>query len=336
MVKARLASLYDEAMSGLATIPGVRSVAVSSRGILGNSGSGSPIRVPGYIARPTDDYYVGWNIVTPNFFETTGISLVAGRAFTGTDVDGSQRVAIISRSLAKHYFGTDNPIGKHFGIRIADDYPLEVVGVANDAVDLSLRADGVDMIYLPYRQDVEHMLEMCVVVRTNGPPSLLAEPVRRALHTVDSALPVLSVESMEGQVTRTLVQERLIALLAGLFGVLALSLASIGLYAIVAQSVATRGSELAVRVALGGSPQSIVSLILSESLSVVIVGIVAGIVSAQLAVRAISSQLFGVSRFDLPTLAAATLLMCAAAAVAAWVPALRAARTDPNIALRSQ
>ena len=336
LVKDRLAPLYGAALTELSGLPGVRSVAVSSRGVLGSSATGSPIRVPGYVARPTDDYFVGWNLVTPNFFVTTGIRIVAGRAFTSGDIAGSQQVAIISQSLASHYFGIENPVGKRFGIRIADDFPLEVVGVARDVVDQSLHeSSAVDMIYLPYAQDIAHLSEMCVIVRTEGPPPAFAESVRRTLRQVESSLPVLSVVSMDDHVAAALVQERLITILAGVFGALALGLASIGLYAIIAQSVSARTSELAVRVALGGSPKSVVSLILSESLMVVAAGIVAGIAITMAAVRAIAHQLFGVSAFDPATVIGAIVIMTGATGLAAMIPALRAARTDPIAALRA-
>ena len=334
LTKARLADLYDAAIGHVGRLPGVRAVAVSSRGILGAVGSGSPIRVPGYVARPTDDYFVSWNIVTPAFFSTAGIQMLAGRDFGPLDVASGQRVAIVSEALAKHYFGGESPIGKRFGMRIGTDFPLEVIGVAHDAVDLSVRSGGAEMIYLPYRQDAEHMSDMCVIVRTDGPPAALAEPVRRALHDVDSALPVVSVSAMDEQVSRTLVQERVIALLSGLFGALALALAAVGLYAIVAQSVATRSPELAIRLALGGARGDVLGLILRESLSVVGIGIVVGLAGAQLAARSIANQLFGVSTFDPWTVGVAVILMLLAAVLAAWAPARRAALTDPMNALR--
>jgi predicted permease len=334
LTKARLADLYDAAIDRVGRLPGVRAVAVSSRGILGPVGSGSPIRVPGYVARPTDDYFVSWNIVTPAFFSTAGIQLLAGRDFGPLDVASGQRVAIVSEALAKHYFGGESPIGKRFGMRNGTDFPLEVIGVAHDAVDMSVRSGGAEMIYLPHRQDAEHMGEMCVIVRTDGPPAALAEAVRRALHDVDSALPVVSVSAMDEQVSRTLVEERVIALLSGLFGALALALAAVGLYAIVAQSVATRSPELAIRLALGGAPGDVLGLILRESLSVVGIGIVVGLAGARFAARSIANQLFGVSTFDPWTIGVAVILMLFAATLAAWAPARRAALTDPMNALR--
>jgi ABC-type antimicrobial peptide transport system permease subunit len=175
---------------------------------------------------------------------------------------------------------------------------------------------------------------MCVIVRTDGPPAALAEAVRRALHDVDSALPVVSVSAMDEQVSRTLVEERVIALLSGLFGALALALAAVGLYAIVAQSVATRSPELAIRLALGGAPGDVLGLILRESLSVVGIGIVVGLAGARFAARSIANQLFGVSTFDPWTIGVAVILMLFAATLAAWAPARRAALTDPMNALR--
>ena len=335
IVGDQLATVYDAATARVAALPGVRSVAASSRGLLNDVYSGSPIRVPGYTPRPDDDVVVQWNLVTPSFFETTGIRLLAGRPFTIADDSGAQQVAIISRAVARHYFGSVNPIGRRFGLRRGQDFPLEIVGVAEDAIDNSLHATrGIEMVYLPYRQSTAHLTDLCLMVRTNGAASQFASSVRRALHDARASLPVVAITSVDEQLAQSLARDRVISAICDACAALAFLLALIGLYAVVAQSVASRRAEFAVRLALGASPAGVIGLVLGGSLRLIVVGVALGCGGAILAGNAFGSQLFEVGPHDPASIGAATVLLLVTGALAALGPAVRAARANPYSVLR--
>jgi predicted permease len=319
----------------VSTLPGVVAVAATSRGTLGDAGMASPIRVPGYVPRADEPAFINWNVVTPSFFSTAGIPIILGRPFTADDNAGSSQVVVISEATAKRYFGAESAIGKHIGLRRGTDFPLEIIGVAKDVIDNSLRDSDVEMLYLPYAQDVEHLNNMCVLVRTSGPPGLLARSVRRTLREIDSALPVVTTLGMEEQVSRSLTQERISAWSAGVFGILALVLASIGIYAVVAQSVVARRHELAIRLALGSSPGGVVRLIAGETFVVVACGVALGLLASSGVGHVVRSLLFGVSGSDPITIGAGIGLTLIVAGVATYLPATSAAASDPIEALKS-
>jgi hypothetical protein len=313
----------------------VQDVAVSSRGLLAGFGRGAVnTTVPGYV-RPADEQpYVPYNYVTPTFFRAAGMTLLAGRPFGPDDVAGRPRVAIISESMARHYFGKMNAVGKRFGTGRDTGAPIEVVGVARDAKDVSLRDANVIMMYLPYRQDLLHLAQMCVIVRASGDPAALAGTVRRVLHELEPALPVVSVETMRRQMRHTITMEWLTALASSFFGGLAVLLAALGTFAIAAQAVVSRTSEIGVRLALGATRGSVTRLILGEGLLLAAVGLVLGNAIAIPAARAVATRLFGVSPVDLRSFAAATAIMTVATLAAALLPSQRATRIDPATSLR--
>jgi ABC-type antimicrobial peptide transport system permease subunit len=212
--------------------------------------------------------------------------------------------------------------------------PIEIVGVVKDAKYNSLRERTPRMIYLPYRQDAGHLWGMCLAVRTLGNPAGMAALIRRELQNIDPSLPVLSVTSMEEQLDDTLVQERLIALLSGFFSVLALLLASIGLYGVMSHLVMRTTGEIGVRMALGAEPGEVLWMIFRKTMMLTLIGIAIGIPGALAATRLVGSQLFGVTASDPVTTWLCVLLMLAVAAIAGYLPARRAARIDPMVALR--
>src|SRR5262249_48136589 len=199
------------------------------------------------------------------FFETAGLALLAGRDFTEQDNEKAPRVAIINETMARFFFGDENPIGKRFGM--ADDVgtPIEIVGVAKDAKFGTPRDTGLTE-YWPYRQIIGLMRTTCVEVRTAGNLTAIAARIRQELQDLDPNLPVLKIDTVEQQLNDVLVQERLLAILASFFGVLAVLLACLGLCGVISYAVTRRTNEIGIRLALGATPAAVLRMVLKESL----------------------------------------------------------------------
>jgi predicted permease len=318
----------------ISSLPGVLSASASNHGFLdGHEGGGASelIKIEGRPPKPGQ--LSGGVAVTPRFFETAGIPLLAGRDFTERDIDMAPRVAIINETMAHFFFGAEDPIGKRFEMPGDAVAPIEIVGVAKDAKFGAPRDTGLTE-YWPYRQIIGLMRTMCVEVRTAGNPAAVAARVRRELRDIDPNLPVLKIDTVEEQLNDVLAQERLVAALASFFGALAALLSCLGLYGVISYTVTRRTNEIGIRLALGATPARALRMVLRESLWLALAGIAIGVPAALAATRLISTMLFGVSATDPLTIAVATLLMLAVAAMAAFLPARRAARVDPMEALR--
>jgi predicted permease len=327
------AALYRQIEQQIASLPGVRAVSPSVYGLLqGNTSPGTVIDVPGYVPGSDADTRAQWSIVGPGFFDTLGLRLIAGRNFTEHDTTTSVQVAVVNESMASHFFGRENAVGKQFN---SWGVTKVIVGVVQDAKYESPRETGRRMFYLPYPQQLERLSQtIAFLVRTQGPPTSFAPRIRQALRDVDPRLPVLRTETIEEQLDELLVPERLIATLAGFFAGLAALLACVGLYGVIALSVSRRRNEIGVRMALGAQRRQVLDMVLKESLILVAVGILIGLPAALGATRLIAAQLYGVSAADPAAIAEATGLMIAVAALAGFLPTYRASRVDPMVALR--
>jgi predicted permease len=331
---ATVASLFETVLERINGLPGVRAASPSAFGLLGNLG-GSPVpNVEGYTPQSQEDPFVPWSLVAPGYFDAAGIKLLLGRDFTLRDRETAPRVAIVNETFARHYFGDRNPVGKHFGMRRDTGTPIEIVGVVRDSRYTSLRDANTRMIYIPYRQDLAHLYTMCVVVRGTGQSAGLTGEVRDAMRAIDPNLPILKIDTAEEQLDESLVEERLIAGLSGFFGMLAVLLACVGLYGVMAYTAARRTNEIGIRLALGASGRGVLAMVLKESLWLVLAGIVIGVPVTLAVTRLIAARLFGISPADPWTICAATALMIAVAAAAGFLPARRAAQVDPMAALR--
>ena len=330
---AATASLYQQMEQHVASLPGVQAVSPSVYGLLqGNSSPGTVLDVPGYAPGSDADTRAQWSIVGRGFFDTLGLRLIAGRNFTEHDGTLSPQVAIINESMASHFFGRESPLGKQFN---SWGVVKVIVGVVQDAKYESPREAGRRMFYLPYRQQLERLSQtIALLVRTQGPPAGFAPQIRQALRDVDPSLPVLRTETIEDQLDELLVPERLIATLAGFFAGLAALLACVGLYGVIALGVSRRRCEIGVRMALGAQRGQVLKMVLRQSLILVVVGIVIGLPATLGATRLIAARLYGVGAADPATVTAATVLMIAVAALAGFLPAYRASRVDPMVALR--
>jgi predicted permease len=332
---ASTAQLYAAIEQRLSAIPGVVAVSPNVYGMLqGNTNPGTTLNVPGYVPGSDADTRAQWSIVGARFFDTLGLSLIAGRNLTEGDTAASPQVAIINQSMARHFFANGNPLGKHFESWGVDK---EVVGVVQNAKYESPREEGQRMFYLPYRQQLGRLTQnVCVAIRTSGSPDHFEPTIRAALSEVDPRLPVLRLETVEDQLDALLVPERATATFSLFFAVLAALLASIGLYGVMAYNTARRTGEIGVRLALGATRHGVVGMVLKETLSLVACGVLLGIPAALAGGRMISARLFGVRSADPATIAAASILMIGVAALAGFLPALRAAKVDPMAALRHE
>jgi predicted permease len=332
-----MAPLFETVQDRISSLPGVVSASPSVYGLLnGSPAMGADIHVPGYVSRPGEDLRAIGDLVMPRYFETLGMRLLLGRDFTSRDNEKAPRVAIINESMAQHFFGRENPVGKHFGIGSGSPTEYEIVGVVSDA-KLRTPYDHNQMVrYRPYRQDLGHLLNMCLGVRAAGSPGSIAASVRRELQKIDPSLPLLRVETVDEQLDDALVQERLVAVLAGFFGALAVLLACLGLYGVMSYLVTRRTNEIGIRMALGATRFDVIGAVLKECMLMVFTGIAIGVPTALASTRLISTKLFGISTTDPLTLTAATALLIAVAVLAGFVPALRASRVDPMVALRCE
>ena len=333
-----LAELWHIVQERLSALPGVTFVSASNRGSLSGltGANAAAIRVEGQVPNETGILQT-WTFTAPGFFETMGIPLLAGRDFTDRDNRTSTPVVIINESMARYYFGDQNPVGRRVGYPSDTGTPRVIVGVVKDSANDSPRENPRGMSYFPYRDRSAtdpRIGGMCVAVRTSGEPLAVAASVRRELQDLDTSLPVLKVDTVDQQLDDVLSQERLIAELSGFFGAFAALNGCLGLYGLISFSVARRTSEVGIRLALGATRSCVLGMVVKEGMLLVLAGLVIGVPAALAVTRLISSRLYGVSPTDPLTIVAATSLMIAVALLASLIPARRASRVDPMVALR--
>ena len=275
------------------------------------------------------------NIVGQDFFTVMGLPLVLGRGFGPQDTAKSQQVAVISEAMAKRVFPSGSPVGKRFGISGPESTEeIEVIGVVKDAKYGTLKEQLRPMAYYPHAQRPDVLGNL--VVRFSGSAGAVVSQVRQTIRQVDRNLPIDDVVTLSEQVGRSLVQQKLVARLATFFGLLALLLACIGLYGVMSYGVARRTNEIGIRMALGARTISVLWLVLRESLVLVAIGLMVGVLASLTVTKTAASLLYELKPNDPLTIALATLLLAAVAALAGYLPARRAARVDPMVALRDE
>jgi predicted permease len=318
-------------------VPGVTSASASIMNPLSGWQRGVSIAILGPHQGTEKDRGIAINEVTDGYFETVGIRLLAGRVFTPRDRSGSLPVVILNETAARAYFGAETPLGRKVrlpGQRVADD--LEIVGVVADARYKDLRTPDERMAYLPMEQAIDPITGALVTVRGDADVTRLLPSIRTvATQTVPGAF-ITGVATMEQQVEMSLVRERMLALLAGFFAALALMLACIGLYGVMAYRVARRTREIGIRIAIGARQQSVVWMMVRETLLLVIVGAALGTLTSLAANRYIAGQLFGVTPRDPVAIAVALSVLGIVTMAAGYVPARQASRIDPVRALRAE
>jgi putative ABC transport system permease protein len=327
---------FQQALAAVRGVPGVQQAAFTTLLPLSDD---SPV-VGQYGAQFDDQdadsgYTVFRYAVSPGYCETMGIPLIGGRLLDQHDIAGAPQAALISESLARHHFGSRNPIGSrlHVGPRNRPWYT--VVGVVGDVKQTSLALDDEDAVYLSTSQTWFADDTLSFVIRTRGDASALVPAVKAAVWSVDKNQPIVRVMTMEHLMAITEAQRRFVLILFEAFGLVALVLAAVGLYGVLSGSVAERTREIGVRAALGATRRDLLALILRDGMRLTALGIALGLCGAVAASRAMTSLLFGISALDPTSWLATVVLLAGIAALACWVPAWRAATVDPSIALRT-
>ena len=347
----RLTALYRDVEARLGRIPGVRGAGLALYNPLTNNW-GEGVLVAGKPA-PAPGQNVGssWDRVSTRYLQDLGVKLVRGRYFDDRDNELSENVAVVNEAFARHFFSAgEDPIDRHFGLNLPENVnTFRIVGIVRDArfAGFALNRPARPMFFVPLAQTVKYASPLMqrvetashyvggILLVTNTPPGALEPLVARALADADPNLTVINMRTLEDQVARSFDQQRAVASLAGLFGVIALVLAAIGLYGVTAYTVARRRSEIGVRMALGADRRSVIGLVLSGAFTRVAIGLVIGMPLAVGAGYLLSAQLYGVSFWDPTALSVAAAALAFAAFVASLVPASRAAGLAPMIALRT-
>jgi predicted permease len=327
--------LFQNLQDDFFAVPGIRSVAVSHNGLFQHSESGDPISVEGYTPRPGEQMNSRMDHVGPHYFSTVGIPILAGREIERQDGGAGPRVAVINQAFAKRFFPKTNPIGK----RVRDTYPgnptdVEVVGVVADAKYNNLRETPIERLYAPIFNPMWEEDEAVFEIRTLADPSSVSESLRRIVAAANPAIPPIEIETMSELLDDSLQTDRFIKQLSEAFGILAMVLAAIGLYSVMAYTVARRTREIGIRLALGAEPGRIRWQVLRETLLLVLIGIPIGLPIAVLGAYLVRSMLFGLTFADPVALVIAPALLLMAAATAGLIPARRASQVDPMVALR--
>jgi predicted permease len=330
-----LLNLYDEVRRRTELLPGVRSVGTLRSPLISGSTSRSSVTFLGYTPKPDEDINVHVHLVTGELFRTVEAPVLLGRDFTPRDNQpGAPPVAIVNETIARRYFPASSPVGQRMDFDDNGKGKIEIVGVVRDMKYARLREVPPPTVYIPARLREDGVREVTFLVRTAGDPMQLAPLVNHMVHELDANLPVFSLRPQDEIVRASLNREREASRLLAFFAALALTLAAIGLYGLMAHTVSSRTNEIGIRMALGAQGRDVFRLVLRQGLFLVLLGVAAGLAGAWWATRVLQSQLYGVQPNDAATLAGVTGLLVAVALLACYFPARRATQVSPIVALR--
>jgi predicted permease len=328
----RTVNLYRDLLEGLRTAPGVKSASTAAVSLLAGNEWDSSMSVEGHQAKDGEDMQAFMNALSPGYFETMGIPLIEGRDFTRMDIKENATVAIVNKRFADHFFPGQSPIGRHLGWGVGPQTKLtiEIIGVAANSLYEGPREGVRRQVFVPNYGNGGATF----YVRTQSAMSSAYGTLRNEVKRLDATMPVYELKTLEAQLDETLLTDRLIALLSAGFGLLATILASVGLYGVMAFVVARRRKELGIRLALGADPGGVIWMVMKEVLILLTIGLAVGIPAAIGLGRLVSKQLYGILPND-PWIAVATVaLLTVVSAAAGLIPARRASRIDPILALR--
>jgi predicted permease len=345
----RLVQLYERMTERLEALPGAPKVTFSSTPLLAQNTISSGVFLRSALAaapdangniRPTG----GSNVLygRENFLETMEIPLLQGRAFNRQDDERAPKVVVVNQTFASRFFPNETPIGKRFTFDIKKPDEIEIVGLVKDAKYATQREEAPPTMYLPWRQSVNSVGMAMFQLRTSGDPNAVIAAVRQAAREVDENLPLSNVKTQVEQADETLRMERLFAKLVTLFGLLAQQLASIGLFGILAYAVSQRTREIGIRMALGASRTDVLKMIVKQGMSLSLVGVALGLGGAYVLTKHLESwmqlsrMLYGITPSDPATYGVVAVLLTVIALIACYLPARRATKVDPMVALRCE
>jgi len=331
-------AMQTDILERVRQIPGVISAGLATMNPISGRDRGALVEVPGFMPQTDAGKRIHLAAVSPEYFDTLGIPMLLGRGFTAGDHGNAPKVAILNETAARFYFGNENPIGRNvrFINYPSHDLLYEVIGVVRDTIHDNLRESASRFIYLPIPQSVDPINGLALAARCFGDAISFAAPVQRQIQSTRSTLLVTNISTMEKQIEQALLRERLVATLSTAFGTVALVLATIGLYGILAYAVTRRTNEIGIRMALGATRSGVVWMILREGFALAAGGIFIGAPVVLAIGQVAKASLYGVEPFDPLALVSAALLLLVLAAVAAVLPARRASLLDPSTALRRE
>jgi macrolide transport system ATP-binding/permease protein len=333
---ARLVNLYTQLLDRIQALPGVRAATlIENAPFSGWSNKNSPVSVEGSAQNPSKSGMY-WQGVGPDFFSTMGIPIVLGRGIQRTDTAASPKVAVVDETFTKKYFPGENPIGHRFSLSSKYDpaNSYEIVGVVRPAELTDVNPGVHPRGYASYAQSPKTLGQMFFEVRAEGPPATIVSELRNAVHQADASLPLIALKAQAEETSEALSFQRLLARLTTIFGLLALLLAMIGLYGTLAYAVTRKTHEIGIRMALGAKPTNVLGMVLRQGITLTLIGVAFGVVATFGATRLISSMIFGVSPYDPLTFVAVAAILSIVALLACYIPARRAMRVDPLVALR--
>ena len=327
-------TFYARLLERVRALPGVESASLASPLPLSGRMIGTAVSLEG-VDPDAGAVPVSFAAMTPGYFATLGIPLVRGRDFSAGDGPGAPLVLVVNETLARRLWPDQDPLGRRLKLYGRDEPLREVVGVAKDGKYDELTERPRNFLYLPERQRAD-LSDIALVVKTAGDPRPLAGALTAAVHELDPTLPIFRLETLEQSLVNRLDKERGASSLLGVFGTLALLLAALGLYGVMAYAVAQRTREIGIRVALGARQADVLRQFVGEGLRLAVVGVAIGLALSVALTRIIAQFLYGVTATDAATFAAGAALLCVVAVAASWLPSRRAARVDPMVALRSE
>ena len=322
---------YDELLTRTRSLPGVTAASLASDSPISGGWDRMGLVIEGYTPKPGERTSTDVTWVSPNYFKSLGIPVLLGRDFSEQDRVGSPKVALVNEKMARHFFGTTDVIGKHIGGEKIPD--ITIIGVVKDVTYVNLRESLRRHFYLPTGQE-ERLANLTLHIKTSGDSQPVAAGLRNEVKALDPHLPLYDVKTLADEINQSLIQERMVTWLTSAFGLVATLLTALGLYGVLTFSVARRTREIGIRVALGAQRHDVMRLIVSQGLLIVVVGIALGLVASYGLSKVIATLLFGVSPTNAWTLIVVTVGLFVISFLACYLPARRATKVDPLVALR--